>query len=138
MLTVVRFRWLWLLILLMAFGFQVDRNLTRSPTFRYHTWRITILFLFLAIVIACMPPLGTYIGVREARTDMYSDTTTLPRVLKIVSTDAQQEECSHSLWLLMDSSEIVYFEALDKADKDVLPQTKIRARSSVASIETIR
>src|SRR5277367_802551 len=35
LLTVVRFPWLWLLMLLMAIGFQVDRHLTRSSTFQH-------------------------------------------------------------------------------------------------------
>lgn len=137
LLTVVRFPWLWLFLLVMITAFQFDRSLSRNPTLN-HTWRIGAGYLCIAIVVACLPQFGTYLGAREAATDMEWGTTTLPRITKVVSSDGQQEDCPHCLLLLMDSSEVVYFGALDKGENDALPQTHIRARASVTSIDTSR
>jgi hypothetical protein len=46
--------------------------------------------------------------------------------------------CPQCLLLLMDSSQIVYFGSLNQGEKDVLPQTKIRARASITSLDTTR
>lgn len=138
LLTVVRYPWLWVLLLVMIVLFQVDRGLSRSSTFRHHTWRIVVGYIFAALIVASLPALGTHVGADEAAKDMGWSTTTLPRITQLVGSDGQKENCPQCLLLLMDSSEIVYFGALEKGEKDVLPQTKIRARSSITSLDTTR
>jgi hypothetical protein len=138
LLTVIRYPLLWLFILLMVIAFQVDRYLARSTKFRHQGLRISFLYLLLAITISIMPVLGTHIGSREAADDMAWSTTTLPRISKIVGGDAQPIPCTHCLLLMLDSSQVVYLAALDQGDKDVLPQTKILARSNVSIVETTR
>jgi len=138
LLTVVRYPRLWLFLLVIVVLFQVDRGLARSTTFRHHNWRIAIGYMLTAIVIACLPALGTNIGADEASKDMQLNTTTLPKIVRIVGSDGQQENCPQCLLLLMDSSQVVYFGALNQGEKDVLPQTKIRARASITSLDTTR
>jgi hypothetical protein len=137
LLTVVRYPWLWLLLLVIVVLFQVDRGLSRNTTFSHHSWRIAVGYILTVIVAASLPALGTYIGADEATKDMQWTATTLPKITRIAGDDGQQE-CPQCLLLLMDSSQVVYFGALNKGEKDVLPQTKIRARASITSLDTTR
>jgi hypothetical protein len=135
-LTVVRFPFLWLLVIPIVAVIQIDKWLAAAAWFRYNGWRIAIVYVLTAILIACMPSLGTFIGSKEAKEDRSLPRSTLPKLYKIVGTGGVQEECDNCLLLLMDSSEIVYFSGVPEGGNDVQPRAKIRARSTIESIET--
>jgi hypothetical protein len=135
-LTVVRYPLLWLLVIPIVVAIQVDRWLAAAAWFRYNGWRIGIVYVLAAVVIVCMPSLGTLIGSKEAKEDRYFSKSTLPKLYKIVGTGGVQEPCDNCLLLLMDSSEIVYFSGIPDGGQDVQPRAKIRSRSTIDSIET--
>jgi hypothetical protein len=91
---------------------QVDRWLAAAAWFRDNGWRIGVVYVLAAVVIVCMPSLGTLIGSKEAKEDRYFTQSTLPKLYKIVGTGGVQEPCDNCLLLLMDSSEIVYFSGI--------------------------
>jgi hypothetical protein len=104
--------------------------------FDINGWRIGVVYVLAAVVIVCMPSLGTLIGSKEAKEDRYFMQSTLPKLYKIVGTGGVQEPCDNCLLLLMDSSEIVYFSGIPDGGQDVQPRPKIRSRSTIDSIET--
>lgn len=138
LLTVVRFPPLWLLVGMIVIVIEIDRVLASATKFPYQRWRISIVYTMAAILVACMPRLGTFVGSKEAAQDMRWQGSTLPRIYKIVASDGTEQHCDSCLLLLMDSSQVVYFSGLTDGGMNDLPRTKILARSAIQSIETTR
>jgi hypothetical protein len=99
---------------------------------------MALLYGLSAGLVWWMTNAATGIGLKEATSDMFWDTTTLPHINKLVNNSSVEEKCRHCVLLMMDSSQITYFTALDKGDENDLPDTQIRARSTINVISTTR
>jgi hypothetical protein len=99
---------------------------------------MTLLYLISAGFVWWMTNAATGIGLKEATSDMFWDTTTLPHISKVVNSSSVEENCPHCVLLMMDSSQITYFSALDKGDTNDLPDTQVRAQSTINSVSTTR
>lgn len=137
-LTIVRFPVLWFPIALIAIVLQADRIFLANKRVTKQYLRTGLLYLLSAAFIWWMTTFATCIGLREAHGDMFWDTTTLPHINKIVNSLSVDEKCPHCVLLMMDSSQVTYFTALDKGDTNDLPDTQVRSRSTVSSFSTSR
>jgi hypothetical protein len=137
-LTVVRFPILWLPIAFIVVALQIDRALIAKGRFGRQYLRMASLYLLSAGFIWWMTNAATSIGLKEATSDMFWETTTLPHINRLVNSSSVEEKCPHCVLLMMDSSQVTYFTALDKGDTNDLPDTQVRARSTINSLSTSR
>jgi hypothetical protein len=137
-LTVIRFPVLWLSVAFIALVLQIDRTLTARNHVTKQYLRMALLYLLSAVFVWWMTNAATAIGLKEATSDMFWATTTLPHINRIVNSSSVEEKCPHCVLLMMDSSQITYFTALDKGDTNDLPDTQVRARSTINAVSTSR
>jgi hypothetical protein len=137
-LTVVRFPALWVPLAIVIAILQVDRTLAAKGLFGRQSLRVGLLYLIAAGFVWWTTNAATKVGLKEATTDMVWQTTTLPHIVKLVNSSSTEERCERCVLLMLDSSQLVYFNALDQGDTNDLPDTQVRARSTINWIHTTR
>jgi hypothetical protein len=137
-LTTIRFPYLWIVVAAIAALMHFDRIFCKQPELKLHKFRVPAFYVISGLLLWWATSTGTSLGEGEARADMHWKATTLPRIEKFVSMDRGNEDCHQCVLLMMNSSEAVYFEAVGEGETNVIPITKIRARSSFIYVEVSR
>lgn len=102
-------------------------------------YRSFFTYVLIAILLGCTYPLAQIAGRKQAETDLFENTSTLPKIVYMELADGQKYTLGNGYRLLIvDSTYNIIFKPLEPGDQSTLPNIKRITKGKVNVIETIR
>ena len=117
----------------MAFDIYATKHL--RSTFR--TMRTIAAYSITLVILAVTYPLAVKAGIGQAQNDLYDKTSSLPHVVRLVTTKEEFAGPDRNYRLLMtDASFVIVFKPLDANDRGAVPHIKRFSKGDIYVIET--